>query len=306
MQLYFSKIHGTGNDFIVIDDLSDEIELTTEQVVYLCDRHFGVGADGVILVRPSTDSNCAAYMHYINSDGSLAEMCGNGVRCFAKFLVDKGFVRALDGQFIAGTLAGPRPIRFQTDEDDLLTVATVDMGEPSFSPESIPTTLAANAEVAIPVLGGERTESVVLDTPLVTASGEMTFTCVNMGNPHAVTFLDQAFADDSQAFDILKVAPELETLPVFPQKANIEFAAVVREAEGDRIVMRVWERGCGETLACGTGACATAVAAAITGRSSRKATVQLTGGDLGIEWLENNHVLMTGPATTVYEGTIDL
>jgi diaminopimelate epimerase len=306
MQLYFSKIHGAGNDFIVIDDLSNELELSVEQVTRLCDRHYGIGADGIILVRPSLNAGCVAYMHYVNGDGSLAEMCGNGVRCFAKFLVDKGFVSAAEGHFVADTLAGQRLVRFQTDEDGLLTLATVDMGEPAFAPEAIPTTLAANAKLTLTTATGEKTELAVLDGPLATALGELSLTCVNMGNPHAVIFLDQSFAADPVSLDIQAIGSQLETDAVFPQKANIEFAAVVREPKGDRIVMRVWERGCGETLACGTGACATAVAAAVTERAGRKSTLQLPGGDLGIEWLENNHVLMTGPAVTVFEGTIEI
>ena len=149
MQLYFNKIHGTGNDFIVIDDLSNELELNSEQVAWLCDRHFGIGADGVILVRPPVRPGSIAYMHYINADGTLAEMCGNGIRCMAKYLVDKGFVTSGTAEFVADTLAGRRPIWFEKSESGKMTRATVDMGMPSFEPAAIPTTLSATVEVVI-------------------------------------------------------------------------------------------------------------------------------------------------------------
>ena len=306
MQIYFNKIHGTGNDFVVIDDFSNELELTAEQVALICDRHFGIGADGLILVRPPARPGSIAYMHYINADGTLAEMCGNGIRCMAKYLVDKGFVTSGADGFTVDTLAGPRPIRYETDGCAKMTRATVDMGSPLFEPVAIPTTLAPTSAVAIVTNGHEVDQPAVVDSPLQTAIGEMTFTCVNMGNPHAVTFMGSEFAADPLGFDINTVGPQMESHPVFPQKANIEFATVVQEPNGVRIVMRVWERGVGETLACGTGACATAVAAAITGRAGRKATLQLLGGNLEIEWQENNHVMMTGPAVTVFEGSIEL
>jgi len=366
MKLDFTKIHGAGNDFIMVDGLSDEIELTPEQVQRLCDRHFGIGADGVILIRPSKHADCAAFMDYRNSDGTLAEMCGNGVRCFAKYLVDKGFVQASDRRFIADTLAGKRPINFEVDGEGQLIQATVDMGEPAFAPERIPTTLAANAtvgyvaaslgevesgetavppggaetsETAVPLGGVDPSEAVVAEVLVETPIGTVQLTCVSMGNPHAVVFLDclgseiaAEFVADPHSFDISAVGPFLETHPLFPQKVNAEFAAVVRGSasnaqpgvpesaqthapahggmqEGTRaIIMRVWERGVGETLACGTGACATAVAAMITGRlgDAREVTLKLLGGDLYIQWHSNNHVLMTGSATTVYEGSIEL
>ena len=145
MELSFTKLNGAGNDFVFVDDFSSEIELTTSQVSWLCDRHFGIGADGVILVRPSVRPECAAYMHYINSDGTLAQMCGNGVRCFAKFLVDRGYVQASDGSFVADTLAGPKPISFTVDDEGKMTQATVDMGHPILEPSEVPVHAKANA-----------------------------------------------------------------------------------------------------------------------------------------------------------------
>jgi diaminopimelate epimerase len=330
MELNFTKMQGAGNDFIMVDDLSLELELTTQQVQELCDRHFGVGADGVILVRPSARADCAAYMHYVNADGSLAEMCGNGVRCFAKYLVDNGFVQASEGHFVADTLAGPRPISFEVDKDGLLTLATVDMGEPTFDPPLIPTTLEATGSVrhvASPLTGQLDAfveEPAAIEVPFETPVGTLRFTCVNMGNPHAVAFLDDDFTGDMQSLDPNVLGPFMEPHAVFPAKANIELAAIIANETAEkpehnaaagvpsadepasRIAMRVFERGCGETLCCGTGTCATAVAAAITGRAGRKSVVKVLGGELCIEWLQNNHVLMTGPAATVFEGSVEV
>ena len=171
MKLEFTKFHGIGNDFIFVDDLSQEIDLRPEQVAFLCDRHKGIGADGVILVRPSTNPDCTAYMHYINSDGSLAQMCGNGVRCFAKYLVDRGYVKQNEGSFLADTLSGPKSISFTVDEDSRLDFATVDMGRPILSPEAIPTKLEANAES---VEGLAFVKEAALDSPW----GRFSFTCV--------------------------------------------------------------------------------------------------------------------------------
>jgi diaminopimelate epimerase len=333
MKRDFTKMHGAGNDFVFIDDLSEELQLTEAQVRFLCDRHFGIGADGVILVRPPKNAGSIAYMHYRNDDGSLSEMCGNGVRCFAKYLVDKGFVAANEGRLVVDTLAGRRVITFTADAEGTLTCATVDMGEPAFSPPEIPTTFSATTTVrtATAPQGAFPETPAVVDMLLETPLGERTFTCVNMGNPHAVTFIENPATSAAsttpttlttptnpatpitpatlETLDISVAGAALETHESFPQRANIEFAEVLdpggngREAE---LRLRVWERGIGETLACGTGTCATVVAAAITGRAARSALVHLRGGDLRIEWLENNHVMMTGPAATVYEGTIQL
>ena len=306
MELDFVKLHGLGNDFIVIDDFSREIELTIAQVKQLCDRHFGIGADGVILVRPSQDSDCVAYMHYINSDGTLAQMCGNGVRCFAKYLIDRGFVQASDGTLIADTLAGLRPIRFEVDESERMTCATVDMGHPLLDPQRIPTTLPANASTP-------QGHAYVREAQLPSPWGTFSFTGISMGNPHAVCFLDDiASLPDSLFFDtdhktlanfrLGEIGAFFESNPFFPEKANIEFAVATPQG----IDMRVFERGCGETLACGTGACATLVAAALTERSAREGTVRLLGGSLFILWDERDHVQMTGPATESYVGTVVL
>ncbi len=307
MDLDFVKLHGLGNDFVFVDDFSRDITLSTEQVSLLCDRHFGIGADGVILVRPSERSECAAYMHYINSDGTLAQMCGNGVRCFAKYLVDRGFVQASDGQFVADTLAGPKPIRFTVDENDKMTAATVDMGHPILEPAEVPVNAPANGSI-------DDGRTFAQDFEISSSWGTFAFTCVSMGNPHAICFIDdfeklsdELFADpaDKQlsTLDLNKIGAYYESHEVFPEKTNVEFAHVVSEGV---IEMRVFERGCGETLACGTGACATNVAAALTGRSSRENDLRLRGGVLHIAWDENDHVMMTGPAVESFQGSVEV
>lgn len=303
MELDFVKLHGLGNDFVVIDDLDGKVALTAGQVSQLCDRAFGIGADGVILVRPSARPECRAYMHYINSDGTLAQMCGNGVRCFAKFLVDRGLVSAADGGFVADTLAGPRPIRFVTDEAGRLVSATVNMGAPILEPSRVPVAVEANDERdGVPC---------ALDVPLDSPYGTFRFSCVSMGNPHAVCFIDdmsalpdELFADpNDKRLDTLRldaVGAHFESAPEFPEKTNVEFA----EVREDGIAMRVFERGCGETLACGTGACATQVAAYLTGRSGREGDVMLRGGTLHIMLDDDGEVLMTGPAEEAFTGTV--
>lgn len=305
MEYQFTKLHGLGNDFVFINDWDSTINFTKEQVSFICDRHFGIGADGIILVRKSPREECAGYMHYINSDGTLAEMCGNGIRCFSKFLVDNGYVDYSSGSFIADTLRGPLAISFKTDENHHLTQATVDMDEPILNPELVPVNLEPNAQT-------EDGISYVKEYPLESPWGIFFFTCVSMGNPHAVCFLDDLDALDPSAFlseersletfNLNQIGAYFEAHPFFPAKSNIEF--VVKKGTG--LEFRVYERGCGETLACGTGTCATLVAASLTGRSSRQNTISLRGGDLYISWEENNHVFMTGPATESFTGVITL
>lgn len=306
MNYDFVKLNGLGNDFVFIDDKDASIELSAEEVASICDRHFGVGADGVILVRPSKRGECAAYMHYINSDGSLAQMCGNGVRCFAKYLVDRSVVDPSAGSFVADTLAGPKPITFLVNSEGKLVSATVDMGEPILEPKLVPTTIEANAQ-------SPSNTPYVLDEALESPWGDFSFTCISMGNPHAVCFIDnfdalpdEVFLDPSDkcldTFDINKVGAYFETHPAFPEKTNVEFA----EVGPVNIHMRVFERGCGETLACGTGTCATSVAACLSGRSGAENDVKLLGGTLHILWGDDGHVLMTGPAEESFTGNISI
>lgn len=305
MELNFTKLHGLGNDFVFIDDFNESIELTAEQVAFLCDRHFGIGGDGVVLVRPSKRPECAGYMHYINSDGTLAEMCGNGVRCFTKFLVDHGYVDPNAGSYIADTKRGPLPISFELNDQGLMSLASVDTDEPILDPEKVPANLPA--EGCAPN-GSAFIKEASVESPW----GNFEFTCVSMVNPHAVCFLDDIeelpadwFLSDEKTldtFDLNRIGAFFESNKVFPAKTNVEF---IVPAE-DGLHMRVYERGCGETLACGTGACASLVAAVLTGRSERTNKVHLRGGTLNITWQDNNHVLMTGPATQAFTGTIEI
>jgi diaminopimelate epimerase len=284
MLLEFTKMHGLGNDFIIVEDLDETVDLAPEAVAWFCHRNFGIGADGLILVRPSSLPDADFFMLYYNADGTTAEMCGNGVRCFAKYLVDRALIDEQNDSVRVQTLGGVKPITFTRDENGLMAAATVDMGEPVLEPAQIPVHLL-----------GER----VIGEPITTVAGEFAITAVSMGNPHAIIWVDEA---DSAPVDT--AGPMIETHPLFPAKTNVEFAQPVGR---NRIRLRVWERGVGETLACGTGACATAVAAVLAGHSDREVTVELPGGELEIRWdPADGHVYMTGPAVEVFRGTVSI
>jgi diaminopimelate epimerase len=277
VDLRFTKMQGCGNDFIVIDDLDAVWDFDEDAIRLLCDRHFGIGADGIILVRAASDPEADFFMLYINADGSVAEMCGNGVRVFAKFLADAG--RVTGDCVSVQTPGGVKRVEILRGGGGAFRLARVDMGQPVLAAAEIPTTLSGDP---------------VVDAVVGTDAGDVRVTCVSMGNPHAITWVDDV--DDAP---VTTTGPLVETAFVFPRKTNVEFAQVVA---GDRIRLRVWERGVGETLACGTGACATLVAAALTGRTGRRATIELAGGDLDVEWTDDGRVLMTGPAETVFDG----
>lgn len=305
MLLDFVKMNGLGNDFVMIENMDRTVDLSTEQVKAICDRHFGVGADGVILIQPSGKPNCVAYMHYINSDGTLAQMCGNGVRCFAKFLVDESYVDGHATELTADTMAGPRHISFTRDSDNRMKEATVRMGKPILEPDLIPVNANPNAKTS---QGKEYLADFQIESPW----GPFGFTCVSMGNPHAVCFIDDwkcipdsAFIDGSnkslETFDVNKVGKYFESHEIFPEKANIEFA----EIRNDGIYMRVYERGCAETMACGTGACAVNTAAVLTKGAPLQNDLHLVGGTLRIELGEDGVVSMTGPAEASYIGKLD-
>lgn len=283
MEIYFTKMHGLGNDFIVIEDLAEELEFSPEAVAYFCDRNFGIGGDGLILVRPATDPQAEFFMLYYNADGTTAEMCGNGIRCFVKYLCDHGHLATEVESVRVQTLGGVRPITFTREYDGTMHMATVDMGEPRLAPADIPTTLPGNQ---------------VFECPLETEVGTFEITAVSMGNPHAVLWVDNV-----NEADVEIVGPVIENHPVFPNHTNVEFAQYVGD---DTILLRVWERGVGETLACGTGACATLVAATLSCIVGRSATIELPGGELLVRWDENGHVYMTGPATEVFTGILSV
>ncbi|MDP8236938.1 MAG: diaminopimelate epimerase [Candidatus Erginobacter occultus] len=272
MKLEFTKMQGLGNDFILLNDPDARLRLEPEAIRFLCDRHFGVGADGVIIVSPSERADLK--MKIFNSDGSEAEMCGNGIRCFALYARDRGLSSGTEMAVETG--AGIIRPRIERDQ------VAVDMGEPVFDAEKIPVNLP-----------GE-----VVDYPVVFAGRKVEITCVSMGNPHCVIFLPPG-----EEPPVTELGPVIETDPLFPAKINVEFIRVRNPGEID---FAVWERGAGITLACGTGACAAVVAAARTGRTGREVLVHLPGGDLKIEWKENNHVFMTGPAVEVFRGKITI
>jgi diaminopimelate epimerase len=286
MELSFVKMHGLGNDFVVFEDLASEIDLSPEAIVWFCDRHFGVGGDGVILVRPATTPDADYYMAYYNSDGSIAEMCGNGIRCFAKYVVDHGLLAADRDELVVEALGGRlMPIKITRNYDSTLYLATVDMGEPVLTAADVPTGLRSEADT-----------DAVISRPLETDMGVFHVTAVSMGNPHCIMWVD-----DVDTVDVAGLGSAVETHAMFPARTNVEFAEVTSDGG---IKLRVWERGCGETLACGTGACATLVAASLSGRVGREGTIELPGGDLDVRWAEDNHVYMTGPATEVFAGQI--
>lgn len=270
-------MHGLGNDFVMVDGLQEHLEesILPDLARRVCDRHFGVGADGLILALPSDKADFR--MRLINADGSEAEHCGNGIRCVAKLVYDHGHTTS---DTITVETVGRINVLQLFARDGQVETVRVDMAEPVFTRSRIPMT------------GPEDGEAV--EEPLDVAGRELRFTAISMGNPHAVTFVD-----DPSTFPVTEVGPLVENHAVFPRRTNVEFIQVLSPEE---LKMRVWERGAGETLACGTGACASLVAAARTGRTGRKAVVHLLGGDLLIEWADDNHVYMTGPAVTVFEG----
>jgi diaminopimelate epimerase len=275
--LEFTKLHGTANDFVYVDarrGLPGDPAVLARR---LCDRHRGIGADGLILLLPSEQADCR--MVIVNADGTTAEMCGNGIRGFAKFVLDGGFVRA--NPLRVETDAGVKTIRAELADGHVQRVA-VDMGTPEWSGRRIP--VDADGEV--------------IDRPLEVAGRRWAVTCVSMGNPHCVVFVD-----DVAALPLPEIGPRFEHHPFFPKRVNTEF---IRVASPTRLEMRVWERGAAETMACGTGACAATVAAARTGRAERRCVVALPGGELEIEWRPDDHVVMTGDAVEVFRGRIEV
>lgn len=287
MELSFVKMHGLGNDFIIIDDLAGEVSLSPEAVEWFCDRNFGIGADGLMLVRPATSTDADFAWWFRNADGSVAEMCGNGIRCFAKYVVDHGLLPAEQDTVRVDTEIGVVSIVVTRSDSGHMLSATVDMGEPVVSPALIPTTM-----------GCEDPEDPVVACPLETEEGTFIATCISMGNPHCVTFVA-----DVETAPVLTAGPAIENHSYFPKKTNVEFAQVLGD---DRIRLRVWERGVGETLACGTGACATAVAASLNCLAGRETIIELPGGELTIRWAESGHVMMTGPAVEVFSGVVNI
>jgi len=283
MKIDFVKMHGLGNDFILIDclnkSLGDSLFLSY-LAKKLCKRNFGIGADGLMLILPSSKADLR--MRIFNSDGSEAQMCGNGIRCFAKYAYKNKLVSKI--KFTVETLSGiitPELIF----KDKEISGIIVNMGTPKLRRREIP-------------MNGEDTPTVVNETLKINPEQTFKITCVSMGNPHCIIFVN-----DVQSIPVDEIGPKIENHPLFPEKTNVEFIQIVNKQE---INFRVWERGVGETLACGTGACAALVAAVLNKKTNQKATIHLTGGDLNIQWADDGHLYMTGPAELVFKGEMEI
>lgn len=272
----FIKMHGLGNDFIILDNFNGEVGNPAALSSLLCNRHMGIGADGLVLILPSRKA--AARMRIFNSDGSEAEMCGNALRCIAKYLYTSG--KEKEESFTIETLNDFKHVNLEVSKGEVKNVE-VDMGEPFLY------------SLDIPVTGSNRK---IVGEKLLIKDKEVEFTAVSMGNPHCIIFVDSVLKAP-----VTTLGPEVEKHSLFPQKTNVEFVEVL---DRNNVKMRVWERGVGETNACGTGACATAVASALNGVTDRRITVQLLEGELEINWQENNRVLMKGPADFAFSGNI--
>ncbi|MGB3160987.1 MAG: diaminopimelate epimerase [Carnobacterium sp.] len=275
----FIKMHGIGNDYVYVNDLDEKITNPEAVSLFVSDRHFGIGSDGLILIRPSNRADFMMQMY--NADGSQGAMCGNGIRCFSKFVHDEGLT---DKETLTvETKSGIKTIELKK-EGNKITGARVAMGKPILNTKEIPM-----------VWSGKE----CINEPLLVNGKMYQVTAVSMGNPHVVTFVK-----DTKEIEIEKIGPYFEHHELFPKQVNTEFIRII---DNETIEMRVWERGSGETLACGTGACAAVVAAHLNGHTGRKVTVKLLGGDLLVEWNDKTGVIyMSGSATTVYKGTIDL
>ena len=276
----FTKMHGIGNDYVYVNCFKETVENPSEVAKFVSDRHFGIGSDGLILIKPSKVADC--YMEMYNADGSNSAMCGNGIRCVAKYVYDYGLTDKTE--IDVETAAGIKHIVLAI-KDGKVEKACVDMGEPILKPE------------LVPVIGEG---DMLVNEPILVDGEEYRMTCVSMGNPHAVVFLDY----DVKELEIEKIGPKFENHERFPARVNTEFMYVI---DRNTMNLRVWERGSGETWACGTGTCASVVASVLNGHTERNVLVHLLGGDLEIYWSEeDNHVYMTGPATTVFDGEIEL
>lgn len=276
----FTKMHGLGNDYVYVNCMEEKIENPAEVARKVSDRHFGIGSDGLILILPSDVADFRMDMY--NADGSQAEMCGNGIRCVGKYVYDYGLTEK--ESISVETLAGIKYLDFSI-ENGKVSLVTVDMGEPILSAEDIPVLCEKDQ---------------VIEEPIFAAGQEWKMTCVSMGNPHCVIFIDTPVKD----FPLEEVGPLFENHERFPKRINTEFIELI---DKKTVNMRVWERGSGETMACGTGACASAVAAILCGYTEEEITLHLLGGDLRVRWdRDKNRVFMTGPAQVVFDGELRL
>lgn len=275
----FTKMHGLGNDYVYVNCFEEKIDNPPAVARFVSDRHFGIGSDGLIMINPSKTADFEMEMY--NADGSRGEMCGNGIRCVAKYVYDYGLTDKT--QISVETLGGIKYLDL-TVEDGKVSLVKVDMGKPKLEADLIP-------------IISERER--VIDEPIEVDGKEYHMTGVSMGNPHAVIYVD-----DVKGLDLEKIGPKFENHERFPKRINTEFVHCI---DRQTVEMRVWERGSGETLACGTGACAVAVSSILNNLTDTQVTVKLLGGDLQIEWdREKDRVFMTGPATVVFDGVIDI
>jgi len=271
----FTKMHGLGNDYVYVNCFEETVDDPASVAVAVSDRHFGIGSDGLILVMPSDTADVR--MRMFNADGSEAQMCGNGIRCVAKYAYDHGLVDK--DEIAVQTEAGIKTLQL-TVEDGKVSKARVNMGQPSLLRKDLPMTGDADAQC--------------VHEPLEVDGQTLQVTCVSVGNPHCCIFVD-----DADAVDLSEIGPKIENHPAFPERINVHFVQIIDRGE---VKMATWERGSGITLACGTGATATCVACAVTGKTDRHVLAHLPGGDLELEWAADDHVYMTGPATQVFEG----
>lgn len=303
-RLKFTKMHGIGNDYVYVNCLEEKVENPERLAKFVSDRHFGIGSDGLILINPSKTADFEMRMY--NADGSGGQMCGNGIRCVAKYVYDYGLTTQT--HISVDTLAGIKYLDL-TVENGKVSLVKVNMGAPELTAGKVPVAIERGQEAEGETLpdkeslshGGQTDDKEqVIDAPIQVDGRDYRMTCVSMGNPHCVIFMEE----DVRGLDLEKMGPMFENHPWFPERINTEFVNVI---DKHTLRMRVWERGSGETLACGTGACATAVAAVLNDKAEGEITVQLLGGDLQILWEGGNEpVYMTGPAAVVFDGEIVL
>ncbi|WP_243370953.1 diaminopimelate epimerase [Geotalea sp. SG265] len=274
----FTKMHGAGNDYVYVNCFSEQVENPADVAIKVSNRNFGIGSDGLILIMPSEKADVR--MRMFNSDGSESEMCGNGIRCVAKYAYDHGIVNKKE--ITAETGAGILTLQLFTDCSNKVEKVRVNMGKPRLTRGEIPMTGPADARV--------------VNEPLNILHTTFTITCASMGNPHCVIFVD-----DVENFQVEKYGPLIENHELFPRRTNVEFVQIISRSE---VRQRTWERGAGETLACGTGASAVCVAGALNGLTEKKILNHLSGGDLELEWAEDGFLYMTGPAVEVFSGEI--
>ena len=307
--MLFTKMHGCGNDYVYVDGSKEQIEQSKKSEIAkrVSDRHFGIGSDGLIFINPVEDASIDFEMEMYNADGSRSEMCGNGIRCVAKYVYDN---RLTSKDKLVIVSAGKKKyIDLEIGSDNLVSSVKVDMGAPILAASEVPVAVKSDISTdrsSLPSATRELLSSrpdIVIDTPVIIDGKEWKITCVSMGNPHAVVFLPEDVNLDS--FEIEKIGPGFENNSIFPNRTNTEF---VKVDDRGNVHMRVWERGTGETLACGTGCCATTVACVLNGLTDNRVAVHVLGGIVTCTWDGNaeSSVIMEGPATTVFTGEIDL